>query len=327
VKAFVKTDFLKVGQRHFPSIGILVSLATIMIVFAIITPKFFKLDTLAGILTIAAELAVVCVPVALLLISGELDLSVGSNFAFAGVLGALLLNRRVNGLLTLVTVILFGILIGMTNGLLTTKLRLPSFIVTLGSMFTLRGLLLVITGGFPIAFRGQNVLLWLLNGKLTGEIRMSFIWLVLVVVCFHFILNKTRHGNWSLGCGGNADVAQALGIPVSRVKLFNFLLVGAMAAFGGMLSFARFGMAYPTLGEGLELEAIASAVLGGCALTGGFGTVFGASLGALLIASLRVGLVLVGAPAYWYRAFIGIILIIGIVMNKEVMRRLVGGGQ
>lgn len=327
MKAFVKTDVLKVGQRHFPSIGILVSLAIIMMTFGIITPKFFKLDTLAGILTITAELAVVCVPMALLLISGELDLSVGSNFAFAGVLGALLLNRQVNGLLTLVAVILFGILIGIINGLLTTKLRLPSFIVTLGSMFTLRGLLLVVTGGFPISFRGQNVLLWLLNGKSIGEIRMSFIWLVFVVVCFHLILNKTRHGNWSLGCGGNADVAQALGIPVSRVKLFNFLLVGAMAAFGGMLSFARFGMAYPTLGEGMELEAIASAVLGGCALTGGFGTIFGASLGALLIASLRVGLVLVGAPAYWYRAFIGIILIIGIVINKEVMRRLVGGGQ
>ena len=324
---FVKTRFLKIEHRYFPSVGVLGSLIIIGLVFGFITNKFFKLDTLAGIFTITAEIGMVCIPLALLIISAEFDLSVGSTFAFAGVLGALLLNQRVNSFLVLAAAIIFGICIGTINGTLATKLRLPSFIVTLGIMFILRGLLLVITAGFPVSFKGSNMLLFVLNGKLTGEFRMSFIWLILCVILFHFILNHTRHGNWSLACGGNVDVAQAMGIPTSRVKLINFMLVGATSAFAGMLSFARFGMAYPTLGEGMELEAIAAAVLGGCALRGGFGTIFGASLGALLIASLRVGLVLVGAPAYWYRAFVGLILLIGIIINKEIMRQLVGGEQ
>jgi len=194
-------------------------------------------------------------------------------------------------------------------------------------MFTLRGVLLVVTGGFPVAFKGGGYTLFFLSGKLWNEFRMSFLWLALIVILFHILLNKTRHGNWSLASGGNAEVARALGVPVAKVKRVNFVLSSMFAAFGGLLAFARFGMAYPTLAEGLELEAIAAAVLGGCTLSGGYGTIFGSFVGALLVSSLRVGLVLAGAPAYWYRAFIGFILIVGMIINKQTIRKILGGEQ
>ncbi|MEM3433705.1 MAG: ABC transporter permease [Candidatus Methanomethyliaceae archaeon] len=303
------------------------SVSATFLAFGLLSSKFFRLDTIGGIATITAEIAVVSVPLALLIMSGEFDLSVGSVYAFAGVLAAILLNLKLSEVAVLCAVLLFGGVAGLLNGLLTTKLRLPSFIVTLGMMFTLRGLLLVITAGFPVSFKGNSYMLQVFNGKLWGEFRMSSIWLALITGLFYIVVNMTKHGNWSLACGGNVEVARALGVPVVRVKRINFFLTGLFAAFGGLLAFARFGMAYPTLAEGLELESIAAVVLGGCSLGGGYGTVWGALLGSILIASLRVGLVLAGAPAYWYRAFIGLILIGGMIINKQTMRKILGVEQ
>jgi len=312
----VKRNFI------FPSFGVIVAFAVIVIVFSSLSNKFFTLPTLAGITTISAELGTVTLAMALLMISGEMDLSVGSVFAASGVLLATLLNHGVNGFLALVLMLLLAIAIGSVNGMLTTRLRLPSFIVTLGMMMTIRGILLIVTKGFPVSYRGNSWLTFILNGQFASEFRLSAVWLLLFLFFFMFLLNRTRHGNWSCAAGGNPEVARTLGVKVNRVKFINFLLTAIFASIAGAFSFARFGMAYPTLGEGLELEAIASAVLGGCYLSGGYGTILGAFFGALVFSSLRVGLVLAGAPAYWYKAFIGIILVLGMIINKETMRRI-----
>lgn len=308
----------------FPSLGVIVAFALIVLVFSFLSRQFFTLSTLGGISTIAAELGTATLAVALLMISGEFDLSVGSVFAAAGVVLATLLNHGVNGFLALILVLLLAIAIGSANGLLTTRLRIPSFIVTLGMMMTIRGLLLLATKGFPVSYHGNSWLLFVLSGKFVSEFRFSAVWLLIFMAFFMFLLNRTRHGNWSYAAGGNPEVARTLGVKVDRVKLINFLLTAIFASMAGAFSFARFGMAYPTLGEGMELEAIASAVLGGCYLSGGFGTILGAFFGALVFSSLRVGLVLAGAPAYWYKAFIGIILVLGMIVNKEIMRKILG---
>ncbi|MBC7109201.1 MAG: ABC transporter permease [Methanomassiliicoccales archaeon] len=320
----MKTAKLLKSMPAFPSLGVIVAFILLVVVFSLLSDKFFTLSTFAGILTIAAELVPVALAVALLMISGEFDLSVGSVYASAGVLLASLLNKGINDFVAFICVLFFGLIIGSVNSLLTLRLRIPSFIVTLGTMMTIRGIVLVVTGGFPVSFQGKSLLLNILNGPFIYEFRFSALWLLVFLALFMFLLNRTQHGNWSCAAGGNPEVANMLGVKVARVKLINFLLTAMFASIAGMFSFARFGMSYPTLGEGMELEAIASAVLGGCYLSGGFGTILGAFFGALVFSLLRVGLVLAGAPAYWYKAFIGIILVLGMVVNKGVLRRILG---
>ena len=317
---------LKREKLLFPSMGVIVAFIVVTAVFSALSKSFFTLSTWAGILTITGELGTVTLPVALLMISGEFDLSVGSVYATAGILLAMLLNHGFNPFLALLVVLVLGAAIGLTNGLITTKIRIPSFITTLGTMMSIRGLLLLATAGFPVSYYGHSFLTTFLNGKIIGEFRVSAIWVIVFLGLFAYLLNMTRHGNWTFAVGGNPVVAHALGVQVDRVKIINFVLSASFASVAGMLSFARFKMAYPTLGEQMGLEAIAAAVLGGCYLNGGYGTIVGAFFGAMVIASLRVGLVLAGAPSYWYKAFIGIILVLGMIINKEVMQRVLRAG-
>ena len=297
-----------------PSIGIIIVFIIVVIIFSLLSSNFLTLSTWIGILNIASELATVTIVVAFLMISGEFDLSVGAVYAMAGMLLAYLLNQGINGVFSMLITLAFAFIIGTVNGLITTKVKIPSFIATLGMMMSLRGFLLIASGGFPIGYKGDSILPSILNGKCIGDLRISTLWLLLFLIIFTIVLDKTKYGNWVYASGGN--------LKVEKVKRINFILVAVFAAIAGGFSFGRFGMSYPTLGEGLELEAIASTVIGGCYMAGGYGSVLGAFFGALTIASLRVGLVLAGAPAYWYKAFIGIILIIGMIVNKRVMKNL-----
>ena len=298
-----------------PSIGIIIVFIIVVIIFSLLSSNFLTLSTWIGILNIASELATVTIVVAFLMISGEFDLSVGAVYAMAGMLLAYLLNQGINGVFSMLITLAFAFIIGTVNGLITTKVKIPSFIATLGMMMSLRGFLLIASGGFPIGYKGDSILPSILNGKCIGDLRISTLWLLLFLIIFTIVLDKTKYGNWVYASGGNPNISK-------KVKRINFILVAVFAAIAGGFSFGRFGMSYPTLGEGLELEAIASTVIGGCYMAGGYGSVLGAFFGALTIASLRVGLVLAGAPAYWYKAFIGIILIIGMIVNKRVMKNL-----
>jgi simple sugar transport system permease protein len=142
-------------------------------------------------------------------------------------------------------------------------------------------------------------------------------------VIFGVILRLTRYGNAVLAVGGNREVARAMGISVDRVRLTNFILCALLAGFAGTISASRFHTVAATTGEFMELEAIAAAVMGGCLVTGGYGTILGASLGALLIPAVGAGLIMSGAPAYWYRAFIGVVLVVAAIVNLSVVRKAV----
>lgn len=305
-----------------PGIGIIIVFIIIVIIFSLLSSNFLTLSTWIGILNIASELATVTIAVAFLMISGEFDLSVGSIYAMSGMSLAYLLTQGMNGALSMLITLILAFAVGTVNGLITTKIKIPSFIATLGMMMSLRGFLLIASKGFPIAYKGDSILPNILSGKCIGGLRISTIWLLLFLILFTIILDKTKYGNWVYASGGNPKIAKTMGVEVAKVKRINFILTAVFAAIAGSFSFGRFGMSYPTLGEGLELEAIASTVIGGCYMAGGYGSVLGAFFGALTIASLRVGLVLAGAPAYWYKAFIGIILIIGMIVNKKVMKNL-----
>lgn len=304
--------------------GAIVGICVFLVIFSFLSNRFLSVDNLMNTLTMAAELGIIAIGVTMLMISGEFDLSVGAVFAVVPMVFAIMVNHGVNEYLALIVGLIIAAGIGLLNGLVTLRTGIPSFITTLGMMMFWRGILLAVTGGFPIILSRRIEMLNCLGGRVVGGLRYSAIWFLVLALIFWFILERTRYGNWTFATGGNLAAARALGIPTQRVKIVNFMISSLLAAFSGLTTFARFKIVDPTLGQELELEAIASAVMGGTLLTGGYGSILGAVIGAVMISMVRNGLVLAGAPAYWYRAFIGIILIIAAVINARIRKKVAG---
>jgi len=313
------SDLLRIKE-----FGAIVGVIVFLVLFSFLSNRFLTAENVFNTLTMAAELGIISIGVAMLIISGEFDLSVGSVFAVAPMTFATMVNAKYNPYLSLIVSLMVCAGIGLVNGTVTLKTGIPSFITTLGMMMFWRGILLAITGGFPIILSRRVDMLQYLGGRVHGGLRYSAIWFVVLAFVFWVVLEKTRFGNWVFATGGNLGAARALGIATTRVKLVNFIFSSVLAGFAGLTTFARFKLVDPTFGQELELEAIASAVMGGTLLTGGYGSVVGASVGAFMISMVRNGLVLAGPPAYWYRAFIGVILIVAAVINARIRKRVAG---
>jgi simple sugar transport system permease protein len=323
-----RTSLISFVSRH-PEIGVLASFLSIALIFIIRVPdRFLTLPTLYSILTLAGELGVASLGVAFLMIAGEFNLSISSVYAVVPMGVVFMVDLwRVDMLLASVIMLAVAFGIGVLVGYITIKTGIPSFITSLGMMMFLRGILLAVTGGFPVRLEEDHWFTFVLNGPV-GELglRTGAFWLLLLTIIFAFTLDWTPYGNWTYSVGANANTARELGVSVTKVKLINFGLSSLLAGLAGLMALSRFKVVDPTLGQGLELETITSAVLGGCLLTGGYGSIIGTFLGAFLIAMTNVGLVLAEAPPYWYRAFIGIILIIATIINLFIVRKYVTGG-
>ncbi|HIQ02938.1 MAG TPA: ABC transporter permease [Desulfurococcales archaeon] len=307
------------GLLYRPEIGAIVGAFLVTCAFSSITDAFLTVDNFITVLTISAELGVVVIGVAFLMISGEFNLSVGALFALAPLTVIALTNQGLDMTLSFIIAILLSALIGYICAVITLKTRIPSFITTLGVMFAIRGILLMVTEGFPLKYRGPpHYLMLTLGGKTPLGFRVSIIWFIILLVIFTIILELTPYGNHVFAVGRDVRVAEALGINAKRIKTINFVLSGILAGLGGCLTLDRLKMVDPLLGTGLELEAIAASVVGGCSLFGGYGSIIGAAIGAIIIAMVRCGLVLVGISAFWYTAFIGGILVIASLINKYV---------
>ncbi len=294
--------------------SVFISLLSVTIAFTLLSKEFLTVHTFAGILTLASELGIVAIGEAFLIISGEFDLSVGSVYAVSAMASAILVRLGISPIIALLLALLLSASIGAANGLITLKARIPSFITTLGMAMFLRGILLAVTGGFPVELGVRHPVFEVLSGRIFGDFRSSALWFITLTILFHFILNRTRYGNWVYATGRNPNIARALGVNIFRVKFTNFIVTSTLAGLSGCIALARFRIIEPVAGTGLELEAIAATVIGGTSLGGGIGTIIGASLGAFLVGMIRVGLVLAGAPAYWYIGFVGLILIVAAVI-------------
>jgi simple sugar transport system permease protein len=301
-------------------LGALIAISVTYAVFTVLNPSFLTLTTFGGILTVAAEVGTITLGEGLLMISGEFDLSVGSNFTFSAIIFGLLLKSGILPIVALLMVLGMASLIGFLNGFITLRTRIPSFITTLGALFFWSGMALWITGGWPVSFVSPPAVLGILGGATIGatdSLHISAVWWAIVAVLFWLILEKSRYGNWVYGTGGKTDAARAVGVPVHYVKLINFTVCGLLAGLAGVLQLGRMTSISPVR-SGLELEAIASAVVGGVSLFGGVGTVLGMILGTIALASIEVGLVSAGAPSFWYTAFVGAVIIVIVVMNTKL---------
>jgi simple sugar transport system permease protein len=310
-----------------PEFGPLVLLVVMLVVFTAINPAFLSLTNISNALTFTVELGLIALAMTLLMTSGEFDLSVGSLFGFTPVVMWTLFNAGVMPLpAAFIVAILVAVAIGLVNGLFVTRLAIPSFLVTLGMLLVIRGSALWLTSGFPQRTwdAGEQWLASVLVGDFyIGGLRvyMSLIWFVLIAVAFHYLLTRTRFGNWIQATGGNPGAARNRGVPIKRVKMILFMLTSAMAGFAGVISSIRVSAANPNSGQGYELEVIAMVVIGGTALMGGRGTIIGTVLGVLILRLMRNGIVLIGVPGLAYNIFIGAIILGMMALHSALERR------
>jgi simple sugar transport system permease protein len=217
-------------------------------------------------------------------------------------------------------------LIGLVNGLFVTRLKIPSFLVTLGMLLVARGMALFITDGFPQrtwSAEGSWLSEMLVGDFFVGPFRiyMSLFWFVGAALVLGYVLTQTKIGNWIQASGGNASAARARGVKVGRTKIALFILSAVMAAFAGIISSIRTSAANPNSGTGYELEVIAMVVIGGTALTGGRGTIIGTVLGIFILRVMRNGIVLIGVPGLAYNIFIGAIILGMMALHYGLERR------
>ncbi|MFG2794694.1 ABC transporter permease [Streptomyces sp. NPDC048419] len=283
----------------------------------------------ASYLNSAAELGILAAAVAMLMIAGEFDLSVGSMVGAAGMLMAILVEQfAVAPWLAVVLALLFGAAYGALNGWVVVKTRLPSFIVTLAGLFVLRGLTIALTrmltgrtqvGGVAEASDGTFVKT--LFASSLGPFNISIVWWLTAVVVLTIVLSKTSLGNWLFAVGGTTDAARNIGVPVARVKITAFMATGLAAALVGVIQVMEAGSADTLRGELKELEAITAAVVGGVLLTGGYGSIVGVAFGALTFGIIKQGIFFTGLDTDWFRVILGTLLLGAVLVNNWLRAR------
>jgi ribose transport system permease protein len=283
------------------------------------SPVFLSWRNIEAILLALSVEATIAVGMVILLISGGLDLSVGSILAFSGVVTGLALNAGVAVTLSILLGLLAALGVGVVNGLLIAKMKINPFITTLGMMISIRGLLLVLAKGRAVLNLSESFTV-IGQGRLFNVQYPIYVMVVLVIVG-DIMMRNSRFMRQDYYIGGNEKAADLSGINVDRVKIFNYCLVAVLAGIAGLLITARFGSASLTVGTGLELRVITAAIIGGASLSGGEGSVLGAFLGALFMGVLANSLNLLGVDVYWQGLVTGLILIIAVVFDVINERR------
>ena len=315
-----------------PEFGPFVLLVVELFGFWAINPDFLSLQNISNTLAFTVELGLIALSMTLLMTAGEFDLSVGSLFGFSPVLMWTLFNAGIMSLdAAFAVAVIVAALIGLINGWFVTKLKIPSFLVTLGMLLVVRGTALFITDGFPQRTwsAGGHWLAQALVGEFyigTFRVYMSLFWFIAAAVILNYVLAQTKAGNWILATGGNPGAARARGVNVDRTKVILFALSAVMSSFSGVISSIRTSAANPNSGTGYELEVIAMVVIGGTALTGGRGTIIGTVLGIFILRVMRNGIVLIGVPGLAYNIFIGAIILGMMALHSWLDRRHQAGG-
>ncbi len=309
-----------------PEFGPFVLLVVGMVAFTVRSPAFLSLGNVSNFLAFTPELGMIALGMTLLMISGEFDLSVGSVFGFAPIVMWTFYNAQITSLeIGFLIAIAIAVVIGFANGMLVTRLKIPSFLVTLGMLLVVRGTALYITSGFPQrTWTAKSPLMTILVGEFSiGQLRIhtSLLWFILFAIILGYVLTQTKAGNWIQAAGGNPEAARARGVHVARTKVLLFILTAVMSAYAGITSSIRVSAANPNSGTQYELEVIAMVVIGGTALSGGRGTIIGTVIGVLILRMMQNGIILIGVPGLAYNIFIGAIILVMMALHSWLERR------
>lgn len=304
--------------------GVFLVLIIIMVIMSIASPVFLKTVNLVNIVRQTVEIGIMAIGMTYLIIAGELDLSVGSMFATCAMFGGLLFKSQIfPPTIVFFLVMLCGVALGSINGLFVTRVGIPSFIVTLGTMKIYRSVAYALGNGqsisqFPEA--ATNSWVWMLGAKIAGVPVQIFI-MFLLFIGAHVLLKKTVYGYRVYATGGNDRAAHLSGVNVKNTRLVAFAMMGALCAIAALISTAYLNTVTTTSGEGREMDAIAAVILGGAALSGGRGTIPGTFLGAIIMATVKNGMVLLNVPVFWQDGFIGSVVIIAVLIDTLFHRK------
>ncbi|MCC0179825.1 ribose ABC transporter permease [Waterburya agarophytonicola K14] len=294
--------------------GILPILVAICILFAILSPNFLSAGNAVNILRQASINIVLATGMTFVILTGGIDLSVGSVLAVSAVVGVLVSLVPVIGWLAVPVALLTGLLLGLVNGALITFLNVPPFIVTLGTLTALRGAAFLVANGTTVINRDLNFA-WIGNSYI-GPLPWLVIIALLVVAASWFVLRQTVLGVQIYAVGGSERAARLTGIKVNRVLLFVYGVSGLLSGLAGVMSSSRLYSATGMLGQGYELDAIAAVILGGTSFTGGIGTIVGTLFGALIIAVLNNGLTLLNMSFFWQLVVKGLVIIVAVIVDR-----------
>jgi simple sugar transport system permease protein len=317
-----------------PELGALMAAALVGLFFALTTDQFGTLDGAANWTDVASTIGIPAVAVALLMIGGEFDLSAGVMTGTSGLfMGVMATEVGMNMWLAIVLTLIAAGAVGFINGYMVVRTKLPSFIVTLATFFVLQGVNLgvtkAITGSVRVAglsdVSGYDSAFKIFGGSFsTYDYRVSVLWWAAITILATWILARTRVGNWIFGVGGDAVAARNVGVPVPRVKIGLFIGTAMAAALVGIMIALRLASTQASQGIGEEFQYIIAAVVGGCLLTGGFGSAIGAAVGALIIGMAFIGIQFSGWNTDWRYLFLGVILLLAVLVNNFVRRSAEG---
>jgi simple sugar transport system permease protein len=318
-----------------PELGALIGAAAVGIFFAATAPSFRTLGGMANWTDVASTLGIMAVVVALLMIGGEFDLSAGVMTGTTGLFMGILTTEAGFAMWpAIVLTLLFAAAVGFVNGFMVVKTKLPSFIVTLATFFVLQGVNLGVTKAITDTVRvaglldvpGYHGAATLLASTFWDpyNFRISVLWWIGITAVATWVLARTHVGNWIFAVGGDANAARNVGVPVARVKIALFMTVSTCAALVGIMIALRLGSIQAGQGIGEEFTYIIAAVVGGCLLTGGYGSAIGASIGALIVGMAFIGIQFSGWNTDWRFLFLGVILLAAVLVNNLVRKSAEG---
>jgi simple sugar transport system permease protein len=314
------------------SLNVFIIFLLLFIVFSVFSPgnRFVSKDNIIIFLSTTAEFAIIVLAVAMLMIAGEFDLSVGSILVFCSYAFVRLFDSGIHILLAVILTLGIGSVIGLFNGIITVRAKIPSFITTLGAMLLWRGVTLFWSGGeqkglelseIPVMYKA-------IAGTVGGIIPAQFLWLIGFAVIIGFMVHIHKFGNWVFSTGDNKLAARAMGINTNRIKIACFVTVGFVVGFVAVMQMFRAGTFSARAGDGWELKCIAASVVGGTALTGGIGSIAGAFWGGMVVAIIENGLVLLRIQYWWTFTIFGFIIVAsGIISRYIEQKRLTMGGE
>lgn len=292
-----------------------ISMLVLCLIISILTPRFLTVSNILNVLTQVSVNAIIAAGMSFVILTGGIDLSVGSTLAITGAVAAAIIKSNGSVLLAVLAAIVIGAAIGAFNGVVISKRKIQPFIVTLATMTIFRGVTYVFTDGTPISGLGDSFTV-IGNQRLVG-VPLPVIFTVFVFVIAWYLITQTRFGRFVYALGGNEDCARLSGINTDRIKTYVYIICGIAAAISGIIVTSRIGSASPNAGTGYELDAIAAVVLGGTSTAGGEGTITGTIIGAIIIGVLSNGLNLMNVSPFYQSIVKGIVILLAVLLDKK----------
>jgi simple sugar transport system permease protein len=305
-----------------PEIGSLIGLIAVLAFFSVFGgANFLSAGGAASWLNVAAELGIIALPVGLLMIAGQLDLSIGSVIPASSMTIAIVSGHyHAPIVIGILAALGLGLIVGFINGLLVIRTKVPSFVVTLATLFAVAGLTLglsvILTGSTSVALNAGSVAKGLLGEFVGGKFEVTLFWWIAIILIVGFILNFSRYGNWILARGGDSVSARNAGIPTDRLTIALFISSGLCASFVGLSQAILYNSAQVAAGQSFIFNSIIAVVIGGVLLTGGYGSVVGIVLGTLTFSVVNQGIFYTGFDANWASLIIGVLLLAAVLMNN-----------